>query len=329
MILCLLDGGAELHQDNHHLLLLLQRSILLLFYPHHLLLLHHHLSFHLHLLLSHPGFVNDELFLSDPGRTFPLVDFIVLILISSSSGHCYFSAHSISGHTSPDTTGADSSTPPRFVHPPLAGTPRSLAATMTSSIHATRALVPSYVDLLPHCKRFKDSISSEDSVKEDIDTDVLEDIEANAMAIEVAVERDVVTGVDACIDMEVDVEDEVENEVESNDRGTMEIGVDVVSGIDIPDGMFIPNDVERLEQARSLIAGGERASLLEQVASLETSNARLRGTMMMERARADRFWQRVRFMESELRQNCRFHYYDMMQFRRLETFAARRLGFRP
>ncbi|GJV13337.1 putative reverse transcriptase domain-containing protein [Tanacetum coccineum] len=179
---------------------------------------------------------------------------------------------------------------------------RSLAATMTSSIHATRALVPSYVDLLPHCKRFKDSISSEDSVKEDIDTDVLEDIEANATAIEVAVDRDVVTGVDACIDMEVDVEDEVENEVESNDRGTMEIGVDVVAGIDIPDGMFIPNAVERLEQARSLIAGGERASLLEQVASLETSNARLRGTMMMERARADRFWQRVRFMESELRQ---------------------------
>ncbi|GJZ61665.1 hypothetical protein Tco_0617802 [Tanacetum coccineum] len=77
--------------------------------------------------------------------------------------------------------------------------------------------------------------------------------------------------------------------------------------------------------ARSLIAGGERASLLEQVASLERSNARLRGTMMMERARADRFRRRVSFMESELRQICRFRYYDRMRFRRLETFAARRL----
>ncbi|GJX68297.1 hypothetical protein Tco_0304024, partial [Tanacetum coccineum] len=58
---------------------------------------------------------------------------------------------------------------------------------------------------------------------------------------------------------------------------------------------------QRELESRSLIAGGERASLLEQVASLERSITRLRGTMMMERARADRFWRRVRFMESELR----------------------------
>ncbi|GKE80688.1 hypothetical protein Tco_1550688 [Tanacetum coccineum] len=52
--------------------------------------------------------------------------------------------------------------------------------------------------------------------------------------------------------------------------------MDVVAGIDIVDGMLIPDAVEHLEQrrleARSLIAGGERASLLEQVASLERSN---------------------------------------------------------
>ncbi|GJR47656.1 putative reverse transcriptase domain-containing protein [Tanacetum coccineum] len=319
----------------------------------------------------------------------------------SSSGHS-ISGHSLSGHASPDTTVADSSTPPRFVYPPLARTPRcseaylrwrsaplstmyppttsessagdsssessagpsrkrcrSPAATVTSSIHATRALVPSRADLLPPRKRFRDSISPEDSVEEDIDTDVLEDIEADATAVEVAVDRDVVTGVDAGIDMEVDVGVDVEDEVESSDRGTMEVGVDVVAGIDIPDGMLMPDAVERLEQveeglqdiyehvieiplqriediemgqreleARSLIAGGERASLLEQVASLERSNARLRGTMMMERARADRFRRRVSFMESELRQIRRFRYYDRMRFRRLETFAARRLGNR-
>ncbi|GJW04885.1 hypothetical protein Tco_1563741, partial [Tanacetum coccineum] len=102
--------------------------------------------------------------------------------------------------------------------------------------------------------------------------------------------------------------------------------MDVVVGINIADGMLIPDAVERLEQvdeglhdiyehvtkiplqrleglkARSLIAGGERASILDQVTSLERSNARLRGTMMMERARANRFRRRVRFMESELRQ---------------------------
>nr|GEV64997.1 hypothetical protein [Tanacetum cinerariifolium] len=152
MMLCLLDGGAELHYGHHHLLLLFHRSLLLPIYPHHLLLLHHRLSFHLHLLLPHPRFIDDELFLSGPRRTFPLVDFTILIL------------------------------------------------------------------------RFRDSISSEDSVEEDIYTDLLEDIEADATVAE------------------------VEAEVESSDSGTMEVGLDVVSGIDIPDGMLMHDAVERLEQ---------------------------------------------------------------------------------
>nr|GFB50969.1 hypothetical protein [Tanacetum cinerariifolium] len=100
-------------------------------------------------------------------------------------------------------------------------------------------------------KRFKDSISPEDSVEEDIDTDVLEDIKANATAVEVAV-RDVKAGVDACIDMEidvgVDVKDEVKNEVESSDRGTVKVGLDMIARIDIPDGMLMPDAVEHLEQ---------------------------------------------------------------------------------
>ncbi|GKC30774.1 putative reverse transcriptase domain-containing protein, partial [Tanacetum coccineum] len=230
----------------------------------------------------------------------------------SSSGH-FISGYSLSEHTSPDTTIVDSSTPHRFVHPPLArnsqcsedylcwrdvGPP---ATTVTSSIHATRALVPSRTDLLPPRKRFRDSISPKDSIEKDIDMDVLEDIEADATAVEVAVDRDVVAGVDAGIDMEVDVgvdvEDEVEDEVESSDRGTMEVGVDVTAGIDIHDVMLMPDAVEHLEQveeglqdiynhvieiplqrikdietgqreleSRSLIAGRERASLLEQEA---------------------------------------------------------------
>ncbi|GJZ80530.1 hypothetical protein Tco_0645524 [Tanacetum coccineum] len=171
----------------------------------------------------------------------------------------------------------------------------SPAVIVTSSIHATRALVPSYVDLLPPRKRFREIISPEDSVEENIDTDVLEDIEADVTAVEVAVDKDVEAGIDTGIGMEVDVgvdvEDEVEDEVESSDKVTMEVRVDVVAEIDIPDAMLMLDVVERLEQreleSRSLITGGERASLLEQVASLERSNVRLRGTMMMERARAD------------------------------------------
>ncbi|GJV09117.1 putative reverse transcriptase domain-containing protein [Tanacetum coccineum] len=125
---------------------------------------------------------------------------------------------------------------------------RSHAATMTSPIHATRDLVPSRADLLPPRKRFRDSISPKDSVEEDIDTDVLTDIEADTMAVEVTVDRDVVAGVDVGIDMEVDVNVDVEDEVESSDRGTIEVGVEVVAGIDIPHGMLMPDAVERLEQ---------------------------------------------------------------------------------
>ncbi|GKD79498.1 hypothetical protein Tco_1342119, partial [Tanacetum coccineum] len=208
----------------------------------------------------------------------------------SSSRHSIL-GNSLPGHSSLETTVADSSTLPRFVHPPLARTPRcseaylrwrstplstmyppttsepsagdsssessvgpsrkrcrSPATTVTSSIHATRVLVPSRADLLPPHKRFKDSISPEDSVEEDIDIDVLEDIEADAMAVEVAVDRDVVTGIDVGVDMEVDVGVDVEDEVESSDRGTMEVGVDVVVRIDIPDAMLMPDAIERLEQ---------------------------------------------------------------------------------
>nr|GEX50363.1 reverse transcriptase domain-containing protein [Tanacetum cinerariifolium] len=247
----------------------------------------------------------------------------------SSFGHSIL-GHSLSGYASPDTTVADSSTLLKFVYPPLARTPRcseaylscrfaplstmytpttskssagdssfessvgpsrkrcrSPATTLTSSIHATRALVPYRADRLLPRKRFRDSLSPEDNVEEDIDADKLADIEVDATAIEVIVDKDVEAAVDACIGMEVDVgidvEDEVEDEVESSDREDIKTK-------------------QRALKARSLIAGGERASLLEQVASLERSNARLRGTMMIESTRADRFQQRISFMEIELRQ---------------------------
>nr|GEW61234.1 hypothetical protein [Tanacetum cinerariifolium] len=173
---------------------------------------------------------------------------------------------------------------------------RSPTSTVTSSIYATRALVLSHADLLPPRKRFRDSISLEDSVEEDINTYVLEDIKADAMTVDVVIDRDVEAGVDTRIDIEidvgVDVEDEVKDEVGSSDRGTIEVGVDVVVGVDIPDEIPLQRieDIktgQRELDARSIIVGGERASLLDQVASLERSIARLRGTMMMETARAD------------------------------------------
>nr|GFC13364.1 hypothetical protein [Tanacetum cinerariifolium] len=174
-----------------------------------------------------------RLYLTHPGGPYHL-----------SSGHSS-SGHSLSRYTPPDTTDVGSSTPQIFVHTPLARTLRcseaylrwrpsckrcrSPVATMTSSIHSTRALVPSRADLLPPRKRFRDLFLLEDSFEEDIDMDVLEDIEADATTVEVTVDRDVKARIDEGIGMEIDVridvDDEVEDEVESSDRGTIEVGV--------------------------------------------------------------------------------------------------------
>ncbi|GJU26643.1 hypothetical protein Tco_1165264 [Tanacetum coccineum] len=122
---------------------------------------------------------------------------------------------------------------------------RSPATTVPSSIPTLGAIVPTRSDLLPPRKRFRDSILREDSVEEDIDADVLTNIEADATVVEVTTDMDVEAGVDAGIGMEVDVGDDIEDEdeveAESNDRGTMEVGVDVVARIDIPDGMLMPD----------------------------------------------------------------------------------------
>ncbi|GJZ68343.1 reverse transcriptase domain-containing protein [Tanacetum coccineum] len=162
---------------------------------------------------------------------------------------------------------------------------RSPDTTVPSSIPALRVLVPTLVNLLPPRKRFRDSILPKDSVEEDIDADVLEDIKADAMVVEVATGMYIETRVDAGIGMEVDdrvdIEDEVEGEAESSDKGTMEVGVDVVSEIDIPDeGRGHLDRIERV-RARSLIASGKRAGLLDHISALERSNARIRGALRM------------------------------------------------
>ncbi|GJS95356.1 hypothetical protein Tco_0802324 [Tanacetum coccineum] len=187
----------------------------------------------------------------------------------SSSGHS-ISGHSLFGHTLPDTTVAYSSTPQRFVYPPLARTPRCSEAYLCWRSAPLSAMYP---PTTPDSSA-RDS-SSESSAWDHLAREIREDIDTECRCW-------------------VDVEDEVEDEVESSDRGTMEVGVDVVVGIDIPDGMLMPDAVERLEQveeglqdiyehvmeiplqriedietgqreleSRSLIAGGERASLLE------------------------------------------------------------------
>nr|GEZ23635.1 hypothetical protein [Tanacetum cinerariifolium] len=302
----------------YHLLLLLQRFLLLPFYPHHLLLLHHHLSFHLHLLLPYPGSIDGELSLSDPGRTFLLVDFIVLILVGHTPqcSEAYFHWRSASLSTmyplmtfeSPagDFSSESSSRPSRKRC-------RSPAATVILSIHDRRALVPSCADLLLPRKRFRDSISPEDCVDEDIDTNVLEDIKADTTAVEVTLDRDVEAGIDADIGMKIYVGIDVEDKVESSDRGIMEVRVDMDAGIDIPNCMLMPDAIEHLEQDWSL----------------ERENLKVRALLCIERDRVDSLRRHMALSQEKFRQVCKDRDDNRMRLRRLESFVERHLGFRP
>nr|GEW26770.1 reverse transcriptase domain-containing protein [Tanacetum cinerariifolium] len=142
---------------------------------------------------------------------------------------------------------------------------RSPAAIVISPVRSARVLVPSHANLLPPHKRFRDSISLEDSVEEDINTDVSEDIEADTTTVEVAVDRDADAGIDADIGMEIDVGIDVEDEVESSDIGTIEFRVDMDAGINIPDGMLMPDTMERLEQNMTITRSGMTPKAIEEL----------------------------------------------------------------
>ncbi|GKA53992.1 hypothetical protein Tco_0752941 [Tanacetum coccineum] len=200
------------------------------------------------------------------------------------------SYQTLSGHTSPVTTIADSSTPSRFIYPPLTRTSRgseayrrwrsallstmyppttseslagdlssessakpsrkicrSPAATVPLPIPAPGALVPTRVDLLPPCKRFRDSYSSGDSVAEGIDADVLADIEADAATVETVAAMDVEARIDACISIEVNVGVDREYEAESSARDIVEIRMDRVIESIVADDIAKPTSEDYLD----------------------------------------------------------------------------------
>ncbi|GJS92722.1 hypothetical protein Tco_0799690 [Tanacetum coccineum] len=245
----------------------------------------------------------------------------------SSSSHSS-SDHSSSGHS---ISGLHGVARPISIGglPPLST--MSPAAIVTLCIHDTRALVPSRADLLPPRKRFRDSISPEDSVEEDIDTDVLEDIEANVMAVKVAIDRDVEAEIDACIGMEVDVGVDVEDEVESSDRGTMEVGVDVVARIDkIPmlcSARCLRATAQRQLEVGQLEASRERAGLDDRVRSLGWENLRVRALLCIERDHVDSLRRHMALSQEEFRQVHRDR--DDTRRRLWRTMTITRSGMTP
>ncbi|GKC02826.1 hypothetical protein Tco_0994436, partial [Tanacetum coccineum] len=184
------------------------------------------------------------------------------------------SDHSLSGHTPPDTTDADSSTPQRFVHRSLArtlrrseafrrwrsaplSTPyplttsesslgsssersldssshssrpsrkrcRSPVALVSSPTHVSRSIALTPADLLPPCKRFRDSYSPEDSGEEHMEVDTAD---AEAVA-DVGISEGVVAHPEDGVGMGFEIaasdvrEDDEEFEAEASAADTREI----------------------------------------------------------------------------------------------------------
>ncbi|GKF22309.1 hypothetical protein Tco_0074631, partial [Tanacetum coccineum] len=217
----------------------------------------------------------------------------------SSSDHSS-ADHSSSGHSTSDQSlsGSPSTTPAttsdRRLHSPShsAGPShkryRSPAATLPSSIPVLGALSPTRVDLLLPRKRFRDSYSSEDITKEDIDADVLADIEADVAAVEIAAAIEVEARIDAGIGIKVGVgvnrEDEDEGEAESI-------------------GMLMPDAIERLEKLEDGVWGMyEHMMEIPLQRYLERDNMKLRGMLCVERQRIDSLRRHMSYTQEELRQ---------------------------
>ncbi|GKB37278.1 hypothetical protein Tco_0882220 [Tanacetum coccineum] len=147
--------------------------------------------------------------------------------------------------------------------------------------------------------------SLSDHSQEDIDVVVMADVGA---------ENEVGVGVeiDECIGLDVAMQQLYDH--------IRDIPVDRIASI---------KTGQRQLEADSVIASAERAGLSSCVMVLESSNTRLRETLRMESMRADKLRRRLSFMEDELRLIRRSRYYERMRFRRFETFATRRMGFRP
>ncbi|GKB99198.1 hypothetical protein Tco_0985335 [Tanacetum coccineum] len=267
------------------------------------------------------------------------------------------SDHSLFGHTPPDTTDADSSTPQRFVHRSLARTPRhssssersfdssspssrpsrkrcrSPTASVPSSTHVSRSIAPTPADLLPPRKRFRDSYSSNDSGYEHMEVDTTD---AEAVA-DVGISDGVVAHPEDSIGMRVEIdasdvrEDDEEFEAEASAADTREIVVDPLSIGDnsessrggIPDLEDIIYDiVHYMSEVR-----------IDRIIEIEITQRQLETSRMVASGERASLVERIRSLRleylKEFRQVRRDRDDARRRLRRLESYVERHLGYHP
>ncbi|GKE25869.1 hypothetical protein Tco_1441253 [Tanacetum coccineum] len=204
---------------------------------------------------------------------------------------------------------------------------RSPVDSISSSTPVIGSLAPTYADLLPPRKRFRDSYSSEDSIKEDTKVDPIK--------TEVDIELGIGDGDDVRDHVKIDprdVRDDIkEYEVDTSAGDTVKIGIDLMSALIVEEEIIEPAiedssdssgtrdgtvmsfedmpidlDDARWLEADQLIARGERVGKIERIESLRLEN-----------------------LKEEFRQVHRDRDDTRRRLRRLESYLERHLGFRP
>ncbi|GJZ83331.1 hypothetical protein Tco_0648504 [Tanacetum coccineum] len=122
------------------------------------------------------------------------------------------------------------------------------------------------------------------------------------------------TAVAAEDESEDERDDEVEDDSKSNARGTVKIRVDVVAETVVPDDIPVTTMDESDREIFEIRLDVVIQELYDHI---------------VERERADSIQSCLGYVHDELRQICSSRYYNKMDFRRLETFATRGLGYRP
>ncbi|GJW01559.1 hypothetical protein Tco_1556810 [Tanacetum coccineum] len=234
---------------------------------------------------------------------------------------------------------------------------RSPTTSVPSSTPVLRSISPTHVDLLPPCKRFKDSYSPKDSREEhmEIGTDDAEVVADLGISDRVGAHIKDGIGMGFKIASSDIREDEEEFEVEARARGTMEIAVDplVTGGIfestrgdvpDLEDTIYdivcylsdVPIDMisefetaQRQLEASQLMASGERDGLADRIRRLGWENLKVRAWLCIERDRVDSLRHYMALSQEEFCQICRDHDDARRRLRRLDSFVEWPLGFHP
>ncbi|GJV00392.1 putative reverse transcriptase domain-containing protein [Tanacetum coccineum] len=239
------------------------------------------------------------------------------------------SGHSLSEHTPPDTTDANTSTPPRFVNRSLSRTPRCSEAfrrwrstplstrypptTSESSLGSSskRSLDSSTPSSGPSRKRCRSPAASIPSPTHDSrcgrSPGIIDGVVAHT--------KDGV-GIRVKIATSNVREDDEEFEAEASAADTREIIVDPLA-IGDSSGVFLEE------------ASGERASLVERIGSLRLEYLKVRAMLSIERDRFDSIRCHMALLQEEFRQVRRDRDDTRRRLRRLESYVERHLGFRP